>query len=199
MSENQPQKNLSRREALRIIAGSAGASISCPILKSSAVSGTTYLQTLGSAAKPDSSSPKFFNSEQMQTINMLSEVIIPADEHSPGARAARVYEYVDEIIAGGSDEQKAFWVEGLASLDKMAKGEHGKEFTGCAQDQQRALVDRISQHEEHPMTFEERFFVAVKNATVDGYYSSEIGIHQELDYHGNTMLLDFEGCKHEDH
>ena len=40
---------------------------------------------------------------------------------------------------------------------------------------------------------------AVKRATVDGYYMSKIGIHKELDYQGNAVLLDFEGSQHEEH
>ncbi len=199
MSEKQSKEILSRRGALRIIAGSVGASISCPILKGSTVCGTTHLHALGPAAKSSPYATKFFNKEQMQTIDVLSEIIIPADEHSPGARAARVYQYIDEIIAGSSEKQKAFWVEGLAALDKMAVLKHGKEFRDCTREQQQALVESISEHEDHSTTLEERFFGAVKNATVNGYYNSEIGIHQELDYQGNTVLLDFDGCKHEEH
>ena len=37
----------------------------------------------------------------------------------------------------------------------------------------------------------------LKNLTCDGYYTSQIGLVQELGYHGNTALASFEGCVHE--
>jgi hypothetical protein len=50
-----------------------------------------------------------------------------------------------------------------------------------------------------PQTLEERFFKAIKNMTIDGYYTSKIGIHQELQYKGNTYLKEFKGCTHPEH
>jgi hypothetical protein len=37
-----------------------------------------------------------------------------------------------------------------------------------------------------------------KTATILGYYTSEIGIHQDLHYQGNKMLPEFVGCLTED-
>ena len=37
--------------------------------------------------------------------------------------------------------------------------------------------------------------MTAKQATVHGYYTSEIGIHQELRYKGNKVLLEFVGCQ----
>ncbi len=62
-----------------------------------------------------------------------------------------------------------------------------------------ALLEKISENEERLTRLEERFFVAVKKATIDGYYTSAIGIHKELEYQGNAALLDFKGCAHEEH
>jgi hypothetical protein len=39
----------------------------------------------------------------------------------------------------------------------------------------------------------------VKQSTVDGYYLSDVGIHQELKYQGNEVLAEFPGCTHEEH
>jgi hypothetical protein len=56
----------------------------------------------------------------------------------------------------------------------------------------------ISRSETNPHTPLEEFFVMTKLATVRGYYTSEIGIHQELRYEGNTFLREFVGCGTED-
>ena len=49
-----------------------------------------------------------------------------------------------------------------------------------------------------PQTPLEAFFVMTKQATIRGYYTSKIGIHDELHYKGNVFLKDFVGCQTED-
>jgi hypothetical protein len=140
-----------------------------------------------------------FNNHQLKTIAVLSENIIPTDSHSPGAKAARVDEFVNETVSASGQAIQKLWVDGLAAVDKLAEREFGKSFADCSADQQIEILTRISQNEEKPVTLEERFFVALKQSTVDGYYLSDIGIHQELQYQGNAVLAEFPGCTHEEH
>jgi len=140
-----------------------------------------------------------FSKHQMDTIAALSEIIIPADSHSAGAKAAGVDQYINEIVAASEETSKKLWIDGLAAIDKMAKLECGRPFSDCGADQQVNLLRKISLNEEHPVTLEEQFFVAVKQSTVDGYYSSDVGIHQDLQYQGNAVLAEFPGCNHEEH
>ena len=46
---------------------------------------------------------------------------------------------------------------------------------------------------------DEPFFTTMKGLTVDGYYTSEAGLKQELGWHGNTFLTEFKGCDHPEH
>lgn len=46
---------------------------------------------------------------------------------------------------------------------------------------------------------ENPFCKLLKGLTVDGYYTSKEGLTQELGWHGNTFLTEFEGCTHADH
>jgi hypothetical protein len=46
---------------------------------------------------------------------------------------------------------------------------------------------------------ENAFCKLLKGLTVDGYYTSKEGLTQELGWHGNTFLTEFEGCTHADH
>jgi hypothetical protein len=39
-----------------------------------------------------------------------------------------------------------------------------------------------------------RFWIELKRMTVTGYYTSKIGIHDELEYKGNRILQEFVGC-----
>ena len=52
---------------------------------------------------------------------------------------------------------------------------------------------RISKNEMEPKTPEERFFREIKGRTVHAYYSSKIGIHQEMEYKGNVPIKEFVG------
>ncbi len=200
MIEKPDQENVSRRKALKIIVGSAGAAVSLPVLGGAAPRSHAPLCHLTPAAHAAAAhTPKFFTAQQIETLEALTETIIPADEHSPGAKAGRVWEYIDEIVAGSDQSTKGLWTQGLAALDKLASLDQGKNFSQCAPEQQIALLDLISKSEEKPTTPEERFFVAAKKATIDGYYTSAIGIHQDLEYQGNTALADFPGCTHREH
>ena len=56
-----------------------------------------------------------------------------------------------------------------------------------------AIVAAMAAEEEAPKTEEGEFFVQLKRRTVRGYYTSRIGIHDEMDYKGNTMQEEYSG------
>ena len=58
-----------------------------------------------------------------------------------------------------------------------------------------AILQTISRNERTPQTPLETFFVMAKQATVYAYYTSNIGIHQELRYKGNVFIKEFVGCQ----
>jgi hypothetical protein len=87
---------------------------------------------------------------------------------------------------------------GLAALDATANARFGHQFVEIDDSQVDAILTEISTNERSPETPLEMFFVMTKRATVQGYYTSEIGIHQELRYKGNQFLKEFVGCATED-
>ena len=60
-------------------------------------------------------------------------------------------------------------------------------------------VKEVSMHEDNPRSALEIFFRSLKAMTINGYYFSSIGIHDELKYQGNTYVSEFAGCQHKDH
>jgi hypothetical protein len=56
------------------------------------------------------------------------------------------------------------------------------------------VLERLAASENDPQTDAERFFVELKRWTAHGYYTSRIGIHDELEYKGNTLLAEFVGA-----
>ncbi|MEP7337300.1 MAG: gluconate 2-dehydrogenase subunit 3 family protein [Acidobacteriota bacterium] len=199
MSEDN--NNVSRRTALKGIAVGVGASL--PVLNNRAQA-QDHQHNHGPSATAQApakktAAPKFFSADQMALIGTISELIIPTDDNSPGAQAAEVPAFIDLMISESPAETKKNWTDGLAAVDKMSQSKNSAAFTKATKDQQIALLTEISKNEAKPSTPEERFFKTIKNMTIDGYYTSEIGIHKELKYKGNTYLKEFKGCTHPEH
>jgi Gluconate 2-dehydrogenase subunit 3 len=75
----------------------------------------------------------------------------------------------------------------------------GRRFVECDAGRRTELLKTLAANEDHPQTPGRRFFVTLKRATVEGYYTSAIAIHQDLRYLGNEALPDFPGCTHPEH
>ncbi|MBS1791568.1 MAG: gluconate 2-dehydrogenase subunit 3 family protein [Acidobacteria bacterium] len=198
----EDNNNVSRRDALKGIAVGVGASL--PVLNTRALADAQDHQHEGHkmaapATAQKAAAPKFFKADQMALIATISELIIPTDDHSPGAIAAEVPAFIDLMISESPAETKKLWTDGLAAVDKMSQTKNNAAFNKASKDQQIALLTEISKNEAKPSTTEEKFFKAIKNMTIDGYYTSEIGIKQELQYKGNTYLKEFKGCTHPEH
>lgn len=131
---------------------------------------------------------QFFSEDENKLLDELMEMIVPADDHSPGAHAARTSWFADRMIATSDDAAKAQWRNGLGLLRQEAKRTSLTE-----------ILQKIAANEEDPKTELERFFVVLKRTTVNGYYTSEIGIQQEMEYTGNTYLARFPECTHPEH
>jgi hypothetical protein len=137
----------------------------------------------------------YFRPEQLSTLEALTETIIPADEHSPGAKEARVVEYIDAIVADAPESVKRMWEGGLILANNMAQNSFGRPYHECSAQEQIAIMSEFAGYENGRDTPEEKFFLLLKRTTIDGYYTSKIGIHQELQYQGNTALSEFPSCQ----
>lgn len=185
--------SVSRRDALKAFAAGVGAA---------ALSEAAWAQALAvrtQAALNGAARTGFFTPVQHRIVDILSELIIPADERSPGASAAKVADFIDLLLTGATDVEQATWRDGLAALDALASERWHQTFADCTTDQQIALLSAMSERERDPQTPLERLFVVLKERTIQGYYTSAIGIHQELQYKGNKFLNEFVGCTHPEH
>ena len=143
---------------------------------------------------------QFFTDAENELVDRVMEIILPADDHSGGAHAAKVSLFADWIVSTGSnvenvdlfanrtissEGQKSAWRKGLQLL---------KEET--ARSSPADAVQRAAAGESNPQTDLERFFVTLKQMTIVGYYCSEIGIHQDMEYQGNIVFPEFPECTH---
>jgi hypothetical protein len=131
---------------------------------------------------------QFFSEEESHLLDHLMEMIVPADDHSPGAHEAQTNLFADLIVAGSSESIKKQWQNGLRQIRQEATGSSLAE-----------VLQRAAASEENPKTDLDRFFVLLKQMTVNGYYTSATGIHQEMEYVGNTYLAAFPECTHPEH
>jgi gluconate 2-dehydrogenase subunit 3-like protein len=148
-------------------------------------------------AKPEQikSGAHFFTPAQHRLVEELSETIIPADSHSGGAKAAKVADYIEQVLRETTDDnQKRVWHEGLRLIDLMSLHYSGKSFVDSSPEERIAVFTVLSDNDHMTDLPEVRFFRDLKGLTVRGYYTSRIGIHDELEYKGNRMLTEFVAC-----
>lgn len=192
---------LDRRQAIKGFAVGIGTVTSLPILNNVASPRAHHHHAAAPlvAETAVSKAPIFFNKHQYATITELASLIIPTDE-TPGAREAQVNEYIDMIVGESAFEVQKVYLDGLAWLDKTSQTLHKKTFVDLSHSQQVAILTEISRIKA-PATENElqtKFFKTIKDATIDGFYTSKVGI-EELGYQGNTVLDEFPGCTHPEH
>jgi gluconate 2-dehydrogenase gamma chain len=177
----------SRREVLKSIGGVAA---SLPFLSEESAEALEQVRKTQGPPRL-----RFFTRAQYATVDVLSERLIPADDHSPGAHGARVADFIDLFVFDSPVAIKIAWNEGLVLLDQAARQQAGKPFREASSEQQVALLTEMSRNEFDPKTPHEELFREAKTRTVQGYYTSKIGIHDELHYKGNQFLQEFVGYK----
>jgi hypothetical protein len=168
-------ESLSRRE---MIAATAAA-LATPLLPIRAAAGP--LPPGGAVA------PQFLTPPEFALLDELTELVIPTDEHSPGARAAGVAAYIDGRLAESLEpEWQALWRSGLEAVEGLAREHHQKPFLDATQDQRVDILTAMAAGERDPKTPMDRFFWELKQWTARGYYTSKIGIHLDQEYKGNV-------------
>jgi hypothetical protein len=176
------QTELSRRQ---MIVASAGALAASSVLANDGVAAIVQAATGG---------PKFFTKDEFAMVDELMELIMPTDEHSPGARAAGCAAYVDGRLAEAfEDDPRTLWREGLKAIDTASQSLNGHRFLESSEAERTAVLTKLAAAEREPKTPEEKFFVELKGRTVHAYYTSDIGIHKEMEYKGNTLLQEYVG------
>jgi hypothetical protein len=191
-AESQPSA-VSRRAVLKAIGTGIGTAAALPWLSDEALLAFARLQETNAAPQLKVLSPA-----QFEALEVLVEAIIPTDDRSPGAKQARVADYIDLLLSEVDREIALQWFGGLAALDAEAVSRFRAPFSRLGAGQVDAILQVISRNEKAPQTALETFFVMAKQATIRGYYTSKIGIHEELRYKGNQFLREYVGCQTED-
>ncbi len=129
--------------------------------------------------------PRFFKPHEFQTLEALSELIIP------GARKSGAAAFID-VLASSSDEFAAIFTGGLAWLDRAIERFGAPDFRRATPAQQSALLELIAWKKNDSIELGPgiHFFDWARRVTVDAYYTSPEGV-AELGYKGNTGVAEF--------
>ena len=192
---------MQRREALRLLAAAA----TLPLVSRDAFS---LFQEVHQQL-PQTAALKAFDPHQNATVVTISELIIPQTD-TPGAKAARVNEFMDLIVAEWYDqEQRSTFLTGLADIDRRSQSWFSKNFVECSDKQQIQILNDLDEESQVKsettsrrrarnvalttrLTDKQLFFPMIKQLTLIGYYTSEIGFVQEL--HEEIIPARHAGC-----
>ena len=168
-TSNEP---IDRREALRRAALLLGGTLAAPTV-AGVLAGCKARELREGAWTPSA-----LTAEQADLVATIAEHILPETD-TPGARAVGVHRFIDAMVAESypAAERQRF----LAGLEEISRGP----FVHGAPDEQRRILEGMDRAASP-------FFREIKELTLVGYYTSEIGATREL--HHVPVPGRFEGC-----
>lgn len=131
---------------------------------------------------------RMLDPHQDRTVTTVAELIMPAGD-TPGATAARVNEFIDLIVAEWyTEDERSRFLRGLSDLDARSESVAGSAFVDAASAAQVAILRGLDAEVAalraagEKETAERHFFHRMKYLTMYGYYTSQVGVEQELKY-----------------
>ena len=183
---------MNRRESLKLIAAAPVAAGFTWTQADVAQAQEQTQRTTGKTFMPD-----FFTDREYETVRILVDLIIPADERSGSATDAGVPEFMDFMMI----DQPALQLPmrgGLAWLDHHCRRRFEKPFTACDDTQRRSVLDEIAWPDAAAPAVSQgvAFFNSFRDLTASGFWSSKMGV-DDLQYIGNTFVPEWTGCPQE--
>ena len=121
---------ISRREMIQATAAATAAAMALP---------------LAGCKSPAPPPPKFFTAEEFALADELTDMIIPTDAQSRGARAAGVAVFIDGSLAEAFEPAEGVrWRAGLKAVEDLSREMHGKAFLESTPEQRLALLTRMA-------------------------------------------------------
>jgi gluconate 2-dehydrogenase gamma chain len=197
------ETDLHRRRALtQLVAGAVGVASTPMWVESLCAQARAEAQTQAAqaAASAPAWTPSVLTPRQNEAVIALTELIIPATD-TPGAKAALVNRFVDHVLSASDASSRAEFIRGLAWLDDRCRARAGKDVAGATAAELTAVLTPLAGERASAAADAAgvAFFRAIKSMTITGYYTTEIGLRQELGDDGRMMLGVFEGCTHPEH
>ena len=143
--------------------------------------------------------PAYFTNEEGDLVMQITERIIPKTD-TPGANDAGVHTFIDTMMNEFyGEKQKTAFRNGLKRVEADAQAAHGKSFTSLKPEQQDELLKKYDQEAYDEANKENRdrdaprpFFRTMKELTLLGFFTSEVGATEVLKY--EPVPGDYKGC-----
>jgi gluconate 2-dehydrogenase gamma chain len=186
-------KKLDRRSMLQLL-GSVPVAAGLTWTDAEAAQAATSAQAARRPAAGAAYKPKFFTAREYATVRLLVNLIIPADERSGSATDAGVPEFMDFLVADQPARQTAMR-GGLSWIDHECEERFDRRFLDCSPEQRAAVLDDIAWPQRAKPEFAHgvAFFNSFRDLTASGFWSSKMGV-TDLQYTGNVMVLEWNGC-----
>lgn len=151
-------------------------------------------ETSGRTASSDDFEPAFFTKHELDTVKLLADLIIPADDRSGSATDAGVHEFMDFMMMDRPTMQLPMR-GGLAWIDYQCNKLFGTSFIESTEAQRTQLLDSIAYPEMADPEDSQGvdFFNSFRDLTASGFWSSQVGV-DDLQYIGNTFVPEWTGC-----
>ena len=170
---------MDRREAIKRVG----------VLMGGVLSASTVAGVLGGCrAEPSAVGyvPQTLSAPQDELVTVLAELIIPETD-TPGAEAARVNAFIDKMLGEWfKDDERTRFLDGLTDVEARAQASYSKAFQALNLDEQTALLTALEDEaiaaRSDSQAAGRPFFSMLKELTLVGYYTSEVGATQELRY-----------------
>jgi len=159
------------------------------------------------AGLASASAPRILTPHQDATVTAMAELILPQTD-TPGAKAVRVNEFIDRIVADWySDQDRVRFLAGLADVDARTQSFFKRDFVDASPEQQseilRALGEEMAQATgalaDAPRGYrgadpapDDNFYFMFRQLTLTGYFTSEAGFTQQL--REEIIPGRFDGC-----
>jgi gluconate 2-dehydrogenase gamma chain len=139
--------------------------------------------------------PKFFTPHEYATVRILVDMIIPKDERSGSATEAGVPEFMDFMMIDQPLNQVAMR-GGLGWIDRECLGRFDKTFVDCTTAERSSVLDDIAwPHKARPeLSHGVAFFNSFRDLTASGFFTSRMGMIDDLQYMGNRYVPKWTGC-----
>jgi len=181
---------MKRREAIKLASIYMGGAVSAP-----AIFGVLN----GCTPKPSINwEPKFLTKDQGVAVAEIAERIIPKTE-TPGAKDVGVPEFIDLMLKDCYPKlEQDIFTKGLDLLNQQAEEDFGNSFVECSEEEQYQLLSPlnkfVAKEAKKPRFIEQDkiFFSIMKELTLLGYFTSEVGASEVLQY--NPVPSKFNGC-----
>lgn len=138
-----------------------------------------------------------FTPTDVSFLNEVAETILPATS-TPGAKEAKVGEFMTVMVHDCYEEkdQKIF-MDGMKKLDDASKAKNGKGFMESTPAQRHDLLVALDTEQRDYQKNKKKedpnhYFRMMKELTLSGYFTSEIGATKALRY--VAVPGKYEGC-----